>query len=210
MPPRPIDPHAVQIPQASRLPPCLYVPVAARDLAAIEAYVGRVARLLACRVPARAVLVDAYDPAPPDARLPIWHVAGVAVLHARAQVWVHVDYGPYRHTYAKAFPDAVLGDLVLDHVMNRRVARLKGYAYLRLVPVSRAVNSSHGGLSERWAVEYQSSPRMREINAASRASVQYADLADLVKMLDVEGGGSLMDRVNDTQALVVPPAAPSA
>jgi hypothetical protein len=32
--------------------------------------------------------------------------------------------------------------------------------------------------------------------------VQYADLADIVKMLDMEGGGSFMSIVNDAQALV--------
>ncbi|MCE9636451.1 MAG: hypothetical protein K8T90_12165 [Planctomycetes bacterium] len=203
---RPIDPHAVHVPQRSGLPPCLYVPVAARDVRAIEAYVGRVVRPLACRLPDRAVLVEAYEPRPLDARLPIWKQPGATVLHGALQVWVHVDYSPYKRAYARAFPDTVLADLVLDHVLNRRVARLKGFAYLRLVPVSRPVNSSHGGHSERWAVEYHSSPRMREVNAASKAAVQYADLADIVKMVGMEGGGSQMENVNDAQAWVVPPA----
>jgi len=43
---------------------------------------------------------------------------------------------------------------------------------------------------------------MREQNRASQAVVQYADLADIVKMLDMEGGGSLMDVVNQAQKLV--------
>lgn len=86
--------------------------------------------------------------------------------------------------------------------MNRRVARLKGFAYLRIVPISRAANSSHGGLSEGWAVEYHGSPRMTALNRASKAKVQYADLADLVKMLNMEGGGSFMDTVNEAQKLV--------
>jgi hypothetical protein len=88
--------------------------------------------------------------------------------------------------------------------MNRRVARLKGFTYLRIVPVSRATNSSHGGLSEGWGVELHSSPRMRELNKASQAVVQYADLADIVKMLNMQGGGSFMDIVNEAQKLVDP------
>jgi len=86
--------------------------------------------------------------------------------------------------------------------MNRRAARLKGFEYLRIVPISRAANSSHGGLSERWGVAYQSSPRMMAINRASQAVVQYADLADIVKMLSMEGGGSFMEIVNEAQKLV--------
>jgi hypothetical protein len=86
--------------------------------------------------------------------------------------------------------------------MNRQVARLKGYTYLRIVPISRAANSSHGGLSEGWGVEYHSSPKMMELNRASQAVVQYADLADIVKMLNMEGGGSFMEIVNEAQKLV--------
>jgi hypothetical protein len=86
--------------------------------------------------------------------------------------------------------------------MNRRVARLKGFTYLRIVPISSAANSSHGGLSEGWGVEHHSSPRMRDINKASQAVVQYADRADIVKMLNMEGGGSFMDIANEAQKLV--------
>ena len=57
-------------------------------------------------------------------------------------------------------------------------------------------------LSEKWAVEYHSSPRMVEINRASKAVVQYADLSDIVKMINMEGGGSLMEIVNEAQKLV--------
>jgi hypothetical protein len=117
-------------------------------------------------------------------------------------VWVDVDYSAYRRAYIGAFPDIDLTGLVLDHVMNRRVARLKGFKYLRIVPIFRKANSSHGALSEGWAVEYHSSPRMIKLNKASQAAVQYADLADVVKMLNMEGGGSFTDNVNDAQKLV--------
>lgn len=65
---------------------------------------------------------------------------------------------------------------MLDHVLNRRVARLKGFAFLRIISVSRAANSSSGGWSERWSVRYHSSPQMKQRNHDSRAAVQYADL----------------------------------
>jgi hypothetical protein len=91
--------------------------------------------------------------------------------------------------------------------MNRRVARLKGFRYLRIVPISRTANSSHGSLSEECGVDYHSSPRMRKLNRTSKAVVQYADLCDIVKMLNMEGGGSFMQNVNDAQKLVDLPSA---
>lgn len=205
---RPIDPHAVRIPQMSGLMPCLYIPVAARDMQAIETYVGRVLTPLARGLPSKALLVEAYEPEKPDERLAIWRHPQAAVLHYPRQVWVHVDYTAYRRAYHQAFPTVDLAGLVLDHVMNRRVARLKGFKYLRIVPISREANSSHGGLSEGWGVDYHSSPRMRELNKASQSVVQYADLSDIVKMLNMEGGGSFMDNVNDAQKLVDLPKEP--
>lgn len=199
---QPFDHHAVHIPQKSGLLPCLYIPVAARDTNALETYVGRIRADLSPRSPSKALLIDAHEPEEPDNRLAIWSLPAATVLHYPRQVWVHVDYNAYRSAYIQAFPDIDLAELVLDHVMNRRVARLKGFKYLRIVPIARAANSSHGGLSEGWGVEYHSSPRMRELNRASQAVVQYADLADIVKMLNMGGGGSLMEAVNEAQKLV--------
>jgi hypothetical protein len=152
--------------------------------------------------PDKALLVEAYEPEKADARLAMWDIPESAVLHLSRQVWVHVDYRAYRPAYKHAFPDFDLTNLVLDHVMNRRVARLKGFAYLRIVPISVGANASHGSLSEGWAVEYHSSPEMQEKNRVSQSAVQYADLSDIVKMLNMQGGGSLMDTVNEAQKLV--------
>ena len=199
---RPIDQNPRSIPQLSGLPLCLYVPIAARDANAIETYVGKISARLSLRSPDRAFLVEAHEPEKADDRLGIWDLPTAEVLHSSRQVWVHVDYSGYRRAYTRAFPDVDLTGFVLDHVMNRRVARLKDFTYLRIVPVSRAANSSHGGLSERWAADYQGEPRMRKINKESRAVVQYADLSDIVKMLNMEGGGSRMELVNEAQNLV--------
>jgi hypothetical protein len=207
MPEREIDPEAVRIPERSGLPRCLYVPVAARDEAAVERYVGRIARVLESSERRRALLVEAHDPPPRDLRLAMWQLEEASIFHVRQQVWVHVDFRAYRQAYGLALPAESLRGLVLDHVLNRRVARLKGFAFLRIIPISRGANSSSGGLSEGWAVEYHSTPEMRQRNLESRASVQYADLADLVKMLDRKTGGGVMDPVNEAQALVRPPQA---
>jgi len=143
---QPIDPHAVRIPQGSGLSPCLYVPIAARDIGAIETYVGKILARLTPRSPSKALLVEAHEPEKPDHRRAIWSLAAAEVLHHPRQVWVSVDYSGYRRAYLRAFPDVDLTGLVLDHVLNRRVARLKGFKYLRIVSVSRAANSSHGTL----------------------------------------------------------------
>jgi hypothetical protein len=203
---REIDEEAVRISQRSGLPLCLYVPIAARDQAAIERYVGRIAGILDSGE--RAFLVEAHDPPQRDTRLPIWQLAGAGIFHEPRQVWVHVDFKAYRRAYQQAFPEERLHHRVLDHILNRRVARLKGFAYLRIIPISRGSNSSSGGLSERWSFEYHRSAYMRQRNLESRASVQYADLADLVKMLDIKTGGSIMDPVNEAQSWVRPPQEP--
>jgi hypothetical protein len=175
---------------------------AARNILAIETYVGRVIKQLVSGVPDQALLVESHDPIKPDGRIAIWDMPEAGILHHRHQVWVHVDYRHYRRAYARAFPDSDLADLVLDHVLNRRVARLKGFPYVRIVPISRGANSSHGALSEGWSVEHHSTPSMREKNRASQAAVQYADLSDITKMLNIQGGGSFMDNVNEAQKLV--------
>ena len=48
-----------------------------------------------------------------------------------------------------------------------RVGLLKGFRYHRILPISIAANYSSGGLSEKWAVEYHSSPQMVKWNKES-------------------------------------------
>lgn len=186
------------------LPPCLHIPVGARDEQAIKRFVGRIERVLMRTSESAALLVHAYDLPPRDARLPIWELPAAAALRQEVQVWVHVNERRYRAAYIAAFPDQDVENMVLDHVMNRRVARLKGFNYLRIVPISRAANSSSGGLSEKWGVAYHSTVEMLAKNRLRQAFVQYADLADIVKMLDVKTGGSLQEGVSEAQAWVCP------
>lgn len=183
------------------LPTCLHIPVAARDEAAIRTHVGRVVDVITRGDPNNALLVE-VEPPERNLKLPIWQIPSSEELHSRRQLWVHMDFRGYRAAYSAAFPENAIGDRVLDHVMNRRVARLKGFNYLRIVPISRAANSSSGGLSEKWAVSENESERMRIKNSSSPARIQYADLADIVKMLDLKTGGALQDQVNEAQALV--------
>jgi hypothetical protein len=200
-----IDSHAIRIPKESGLPLCLHIPIAARDTNAIEMYVGKIIVQLSKPSLNKALLVKIYEPEKADVRLPIWSLSESTILNCQLQVWVHVDYNTYRRAYIHAFPGINLDGIVLDHIMNRREARLKGFQYLRIVPISRKANSSHGSLSERWGVDYHSSLEMIEVNRKTQAHIQYADLADIVKMMNMEGGGSLMDNVNEAQKLVAVP-----
>ncbi len=83
---RQLDQHALRIPQRSGLLPCLYVPIAARDIEAIETYVGKIVGQLAPRSSNKALLVEAYDPGKLDERLPIWGLPEAAILHHQLQV----------------------------------------------------------------------------------------------------------------------------
>lgn len=184
------------------LQPCMHVPIAARDREAIVAYVGQIRSVLTSATRNDAFLVQAYGPTEMNADLPIWNLPQSAVLHRPEQVWVHVGCSGYRRAYANAFPQEDLTHLVLDHVMNRTIARLKGFSYVRIIPISRGANASSGGLSEKWGVQYHSTPHMRKLNAADPARIQYADIADITKMLDQKTGGSLQDPVNAAMRLV--------
>jgi hypothetical protein len=115
-----------------------------------------------------------------------------------------VDYTRYRRAYAAAFPRESLHNVVVDHVMNRHVARLKGFLFVRVVAISRAANSSSGGLSEKWGIAFHAAEAAQGRDPSKGAIIQYADLADIVKLLDIKTGGALQDPVNDAQRLVQP------
>ena len=183
------------------LPECLHVPVAAVDEDAIRNYIGTVEQVLAGGSPNRALLVTVPETAEIDPLLPISDHANAGIFYARRQVWVHIAYNRYRHAYRKAFPEEDIASQVLSHAMNRRTAALKGFDYVRITPVSRGGNSS-SSFSEKWAVELHGSPRQIGISRIRPPYIQYADLSDLMLMLDMKLGGDIMDTVNEGQKLV--------
>jgi hypothetical protein len=184
------------------LPECLHVPIAALSEEAITTYIGDIEQALATGTPNKAFLIQAKQPPPIDDRLPIWEMEGAAVLHRIPQVWVHVAYTRYRNGYRRAFPTEEIAGKVLSHAMNRRVAALKGFQYVRITPVSRGANSS-SGFTEKWSVDLHGAPGHSGDDTTQRVH-QYADLADLLLMMDVNLGGGVMSVVNEGQALVEP------
>lgn len=190
------------------VPECLHVPIAAVDENAIRSYIGDIQQELGRGSPARAFLVHVKEPPPVDMRFPIWDLEASKMFHQRTQVWVHVNYTRYRQAYRRAFPREDIGDKIMSHAMNRRVAALKGFQYVRITPTSRGANSS-SAFSEGWAVALHGSPEQMAANKKRGAFIQYADLTDLMLMLDMKLGGGIMDAVNMAQRLINPrPSAP--
>jgi len=189
--------------QRFALPECLHVPVAAANEQAILDYVGQIKQVLASGQPNRAVLVEVDLPPQRDVRLPIWKEVNSPVLHKTEQVWVRFDYSGYRRAYKKAFPDEDISQMVLSHCMNRRHANIKGFRYVRIVPTSRATNSS-SAFSEVWGIETNSKLIASRPPQRNQAHIQYADLVDLLVMLDLKVGGGVMETVNTAQQLITP------
>jgi hypothetical protein len=181
------------------LPECLHVPIAAVDEDAIRTYVGSVERVVSGRSSRKALLVAVAAPAQIDPVLRISDHPNAGIFHARQQVWVHVAYDPYRPAYKRAFPDENIDDLILSHAMNRVTAVHKGFDFVRITPASRVANSS-SSFSEQWGVELHGSQvATRRIRPPY---IQYADLSDLMLMLDIRLGGGVMDTVNEGPKLL--------
>lgn len=183
------------------LPDCLHVPVAAVDEAAIRNYIGDIEQILTGGSPAKAFVVRAKEQPAIDARLPIWRLASSKIFFLRRQVWVHVAFTRYRNAYRKAFPEEDIEGKVLSHAMNRRRAAQKGFAYVRITPTSRGCNSS-SAFSENWGIALPATSEQGGSNQRRRAFIQYADLSDLMVMLDIKIGGGVMAAVNEGQKLV--------
>ncbi len=192
--------------EASRkwvMPESLHLPVAARDRESIVKYIGETVRELSAPNTGGAFMVRVTEPKAINKKLAVWKLPQSAVLHKTMQVWVHVDYRAYRRAYVKGFPNENISKMVLDHIWNRRMAKVMGYQFVRIVPISRGANSSSGSLAEQWSLDYQSTPEMRRRNLEKNQSIQYADLHSLVKMLDINTGGGVMDAVNEAQSLLL-------
>jgi hypothetical protein len=198
-----LDPVANERARRYGISESLRVPVAAVNEAALETYVGSIVGILSGHGCRKAFLVETHAAPPIDPDLPIWDSPAAAILRQSRQVWVHRDYGCYRRAYQRAFPDADLRGWVLSHAMNRRLAAIRGFEFVRLTPTSRAANSS-SAFSEGWAIDRHKAVEQMEINRKTGLSVQYADLTDLMLMLDLKLGGGVMDAVNEGQKLVRP------
>ena len=113
----------------------------------------------------------------------------------------HGDYTGYRKAYKRAFPEEDITKKVINHILNRRIAKIKGYEYVRVSPTTRGVNSS-SGYSENWGVNLKRKPDITKEEIRGGTYIQYADLCDLMVMMNIKVGGGVMDMVNEGQYLV--------
>lgn len=138
-----------------------------------------------------------------------------AQLHPTKQVWVHVDFRRYRAAYLQFGLPQLSQEHVLDHVHNRHATRLRGYLhpYLRLCPVSRAVNTSGGvntggeGMEKAYLRTLAGQEKTADgiLTQFARRPIIYADPMDITKMLDIPPGTQVLNGVRDTLALLYPP-----
>ena len=183
------------------LPDCLHVPIAAIDENAIEQYVGKIAEELSHYTTRKAFLVRTQNPSPIDKRYPIFELQESSVLHSKMQVWVHVAYSRYRFAYRKAFSSEDISGKILSHAMNRRMAAMLGFQFVRITLVSRGTNSS-SGFSEQWGVNLYRKASERTAYEKKHSFIRNADLPSLMLMMDMKLGGGMMNAVNEGQQLV--------
>jgi len=198
------------------LPACLRIPIAADSVDSIRLFVGTIIRSVGDPKQPNAVLVQPYDRGiSKTPRVGLWQQPGAALfqerLHPDRQVWVHVDYSGYRQAYLRFGMPAIPRGYFLDHVQNREAIRLRNYShpYIRLCPVSRAVNTSGGvdtggeGMEKQYLRDMKSQPASVQAAAAKsrHSKIVYADPMDLTKMLDIPPGTQALGSVAVTQRL---------
>jgi hypothetical protein len=175
----------------------LIIPVGAKTIDDIEKYVGNIDKTLG---KSKALLVS-FSPLSPPNHLPVWQHERSYWLNYHHQLWVDVDYRNYRKTYQEVFSEVIEDPVyVVDHIMNRKLARALGYRFVRLLHISRKSNSSGGRGGETYA--NTNLPISLRVNPEANASeIVYADPMDLAKMLNIKVGGFGLEAVRDNHHL---------
>jgi hypothetical protein len=182
------------------LQPSLILPIAAKSRLSIEKYIGSITKDIAN---GKVFVID-FFPLCNSRELPVWNHERCHCLIQPKQIWVEVDYKDYRKAYLSECENGCIkSNDVIDHIMNRRLARELGYRFLRLLHVNRKVNSSSGRGGEFMAVDNLKIGK--RINPdINRSEIVYADPMDLLKMLNVQVGGFGLDAVRDNHHLFYP------
>ncbi|MCK5133576.1 MAG: hypothetical protein KAR40_15655 [Candidatus Sabulitectum sp.] len=195
------------------LPDSLIVPVAARDIASVEKYVGKIDE----RIVGRSGRLNAFTviphfwPVKKEKNVSLWSHQNsseyYARLHPSKQCWVHVDYTGYRRAYKRMGMPEIPEKFVLDHIRNREAIRLRNYShpYLRLCPVSKKVNCSGGVNAGQEGMEKDHLRSLDSLSESVRAAVLkaidcnivYADPSDMTKMLNIPPGTKVLAGVAD-------------
>lgn len=180
------------------MPPDLLIPIGASNLAAIVRYVGQNIQLVARTRNSNAICVEAQC-GPNKSDLKVWSHSRADILNCSMQLWVRPSYSGYRKAFKRMFPENFLNNQVIHHVMNRRYAILHGFEYVRVIAISRSANSS-SGYTENWGVNLTNDGILR--SRKGLAAIAYADLTDMMSMLEIPIGGGLMDTVREAVELL--------
>lgn len=175
----------------------LIIPIGAKSKEDIQNYVGSIDETFGKD---NALLVS-FSPLSPPNHLPVWQQERSFWLNYPRQLWVDVDYRNYRKAYQKVFSEVIEDSVyVVDHIMNRKLARSMGYRFVRLLHISRKSNSSGGRGGETYA--NSNLPISLRVNPEANASeIVYADPMDLAKMLNIKVGGFGLEAVRDNHYL---------
>lgn len=167
------------------LGPCLTIPIAAKSIASIDYYVGDIHFIS----PDKQWLIVNFNPLEKPNHLPVWELPRASLIHQPQQCWVHRDFNGYREVYSEFFKPDLLGNLVVDHIMNRKLAKIRCYEFIRLIHVDRGVNSSSGRGSEDRVINLQKENKYESQNLSeSPFNISYADPGDLLKILNIKTG----------------------
>ena len=175
----------------------LIIPIGAKSKKSIEDFVGKIDRVFGND---SAFLVS-FAPIEDPNEFKIWTHKRSFLLNHQTQLWVDVNYNNYRKVYMDIFGQTVKDKQVVDHIMNRKLARSLGYRYFRLLHISRSCNSSGGRGGESFANKLL--PVSLSINSEINSSqIVYADPMDLLKMLNFNVGGFGLEAVRDNHFLI--------
>lgn len=176
----------------SSLDQCLIIPVAAKSIEAIEKYVGKITLISKDN---KWCYVD-FVPLDQTNQLEVWEHPRSSLINQKHQCWVHVDYTAYRACYKKCYRDLDLKGMVVDHIRNRRFAKVLGFEFIRLIHVSRGVNSSSGRGEEYDVINYNNPKGLSKFEA-SKDEISYADPSDLLKILNIKVGAFPLNNLRD-------------
>lgn len=119
-------------------------------------------------------------------------------IHQPIQVWVAVDFKNYRKAYFDVFHDIEKhNNLVVDHIFNRKLARIWNYEYIRLIHVDRSINSSSGKGQETFGVDLMKDNEEYRVKVKER-NIAYADPFDLLKIVNLKVGKKPFINVSDS------------
>ena len=76
--------------------------------------------------------------------------------------------------------------------MNRRMAVVQGFGFVRVVPILRSTNSS-SSLGENWGLRLFSDPAHLARHKAKGFRIKYAGTDEILVMMDVLLGGGIME-----------------